>query len=135
MNPEENKSPIDEKKKETVVSVSHQESFSGPIPHPSILAGYEKVLPGLAHRIMMMAETQSKHRQKLESGVITWDKIKSAIGLVFAFFIVIFALFLSYKIVIIGKPYFAGFIAAFPLVAIVGAFIYQTRDRSDSDKE
>jgi len=40
--------------------------FSGPLPPPSILQGYETVLPGAADRIIAMAEKQSAHRQELE---------------------------------------------------------------------
>lgn len=47
-----------------IVSVSA--AFSGPLPPPSILRGYEDVLPGAADRIISMAEKQSKHRQEME---------------------------------------------------------------------
>ena len=45
-------------------------SFSGPIPPPNIIKGYEEILPGSADRIIAMAENQSKHRQK-------WKKLSS----------------------------------------------------------
>ena len=32
------------------------EKFDGPIPHPSILKGYNDVVPGAAERILAMAE-------------------------------------------------------------------------------
>jgi uncharacterized membrane protein len=52
-----------------VGQVVQHESFSiqqGPLPPPDALAQYERVFPGLAERIVTMAETQSRHRQTLE---------------------------------------------------------------------
>ena len=37
-------------------------SFSGPLPPPSVLEKYEQILPGLADRIVSMAEKEETHR-------------------------------------------------------------------------
>ncbi len=42
------------------------ETFSGPLPHPDILARYEEVHPGLANRIVHQAESETAHRQEME---------------------------------------------------------------------
>lgn len=44
-----------EQVKQVVVEAIRSE-FSGPMPPPSILSGYEKILPGAADRILSMAE-------------------------------------------------------------------------------
>jgi uncharacterized membrane protein len=44
--------------------------FSGPLPHPSTLAGYEDILPGCADRILTMAEQQIEHRRDIESRLV-----------------------------------------------------------------
>lgn len=41
-----------------LVSVERSSSFAGPLPHPELYAGYEKVLLGSANRILSMAEKQ-----------------------------------------------------------------------------
>jgi len=41
-------------------------TFIGPIPPPDILRGYDKVLPGLADRIVGMAEAEGSHRRDQE---------------------------------------------------------------------
>jgi uncharacterized membrane protein len=46
------------------------EMYIGPIPPPSIMEGWEKVLPGSADRILKMAEKQSAHRISIEAKVI-----------------------------------------------------------------
>jgi len=48
------------------VSLIRQE-FAGPLPHPSVLAGYDDVVPGSAERILRMAEKQLEHRIGTES--------------------------------------------------------------------
>lgn len=47
------------------------EQFSGPLPPPEVLAKYNDIEPGFANRIMAMAESQSHHRQAMESVVIS----------------------------------------------------------------
>ncbi len=51
-------------------SFSIQHSFSGPIPPPSILKGYNDIVKDGADRIMSMAEKQSGHRIALEDHAI-----------------------------------------------------------------
>lgn len=45
-------------------------SFSGPLPPPAALEGYESTQPGAADRIIAMAEMQAKHRQEQEAKII-----------------------------------------------------------------
>ena len=40
--------------------------FSGPLPAPETLAGYDRIMPGLANRIVEMAEAYQKHQIGLE---------------------------------------------------------------------
>jgi uncharacterized membrane protein len=55
--------------------------FQGPLPPPSILEGYEGILPGSAHRIIIMAEKQQDHRMELERAVIHSDILMERLGL------------------------------------------------------
>lgn len=43
----------------------HQEQYSGIIPHPNIINGYEKNCPGATDRILTMTENQLKCNQEL----------------------------------------------------------------------
>jgi len=132
MENEENKNPKPSKKENENARnfLVQKSSFSGPIPHPSVLQGYEDILPGLADRITKMAENQSKHRQKLEARVILVDGIKSILGLVFAFLIVIAALVAGVYTAIMGNPIFGGVVSLASLGVIVGAFIYQKKSKT-----
>lgn len=73
-----------EKFAKVVAKVITQE-FSGPIPSPNTIAGYEKVLPGAADRIISMAEKQSSHRQEIQMMETKAENRDSLLGVVFAF--------------------------------------------------
>ena len=110
-------------------------SFSGPLPPPEILHGYETVLPGLADRVVKMAESQSIHRQRLESRVIWFDSIRSSLGLVFGLIIALAGIGAGAWLVVRGYST-AGLASLFvPLSIIVGAFIYQKREESKGQKK
>ncbi len=122
----------DHLKSEVVSSVPQQGNhileasmYSGPIPPPVFFAEYEKALPGLADRVMKMSETQTAHRIDLESRVVKTDNIRSILGLLFAFLIVIAGMVIGGYLVYKDKAV-AGFAAMFaPLAVVVGSFIYQ----------
>lgn len=69
------------------------ETFSGPLPPPQILAGYESVIPGAADRILSMAEEQGRHRRKLEEKLqdaeIKLESRNSLVGLILASLLVL----------------------------------------------
>ena len=43
-----------------------QVAFTGPLPHPASLKEYDTVLPGLAERIVTMAEAEARHRHDMD---------------------------------------------------------------------
>lgn len=75
----------EEQVKQVVAEVVKQELFSGPIPHPDIMRGYEDILPGSANRILVMAENQSMHRQSMERKMIEAESRDGLLGILFAF--------------------------------------------------
>ena len=105
------------------------QSFTGPIPPPDMLAKYEQIQVGLADRIMKQAESQTAHRIKIESIVITSDKNKSYLGIIFAFILgmtgLLGGLFLAY----VGKSAEGYVFSGTSLVSLVGTFIYGTTSR------
>lgn len=60
-------------------SVTVAQVFSGPLPDPVTLERYDDLLPGLADRIVSMAESQSVHRQHLERTVVE-GRVRAAKG-------------------------------------------------------
>jgi uncharacterized membrane protein len=62
--------------------------YSGPLPTSGEFQGYEKVLPGSANRILVIAEKESEHRHDIEKKEL---KIKGR-GQIFALLISILSL-------------------------------------------
>lgn len=44
--------------------------FSGPLPPPAILEGYERICPGAAQRLIAIVEEEAAHRRKTNSHLI-----------------------------------------------------------------
>lgn len=59
------KMPISDQQKNDLIAT--MEMYSGPIPHPKILAGYEALDPGAAEKIINNGIEESVHRRKLET--------------------------------------------------------------------
>jgi len=65
--------------------IRQERRFQGPIPPVEDFAGYERILPGAADRILKMAENQAGHRQTLERRALSGDLIKVMMGTVLAY--------------------------------------------------
>jgi len=57
-----------------------QSAFSGPIPPPEFLQKYNEILPGLADRLVRMAEKQEDHRHALERSAVKAEITRGYIG-------------------------------------------------------
>jgi uncharacterized membrane protein len=104
--------------------VHRQEHFSGPIPPPTLLAHYDQITPGLASRIVAMAEAQSQHRQAIESQVIAGDVRRSYLGLVFGLLIGLAGLITGGIVAVCDQPWAGVGLGGATLGTLVGAFIY-----------
>lgn len=131
-----------EQVKQVVVEAIRSE-FSGPMPPPNILSGYEEILPGAADRILSMAERQSMHRQTLEEKMVKAESRDSLLGVLFAFLLG-FGCIVAAVIMTIAVPENAGAMSGAALGitgigAIITTFIKSTRRdykrRQDSEKE
>lgn len=100
-----------------------QESFSGPIPHPAILEGYEKIQAGFAERIVKMAEKEQDHRfecdDKIIKGSISTTKRGQWMGYTIALVFGIISLVLG----LMGQVAVASIIGGLDLVALVTVFV------------
>lgn len=133
--PTESEDEIENSEKmEKVLARVIEQQFSGPIPPPNIIAGYENVVPGAADRIIKMAELQSAHRQRMELLEIQSEARDSLLGVIFAFMLGISCI-TACIIMVIKVPAAAGVICGSILgvtgiASIVTAFLKNTR-RSD----
>jgi uncharacterized membrane protein len=63
--------------------------FSGPLPLPSILAQYERILPGAAERIIRMAEKSRDDQSVLRINDMKGQQRERLLGQVFGFLIAV----------------------------------------------
>lgn len=104
--------------------VMHEESFSGPIPPPSILKQYEEMHPGSADRILKMAEKQADHRMALEKKAIGGQVDQSKRGQVFGFILALVCIAVAFCFAwFLDMKTFASAFLTVTLVALVGLFI------------
>lgn len=111
--------------------------FSGPIPPPNIIEGYEKVLPGSADRILKMAEEQSEHRQEMEKIAVNAESRDSLLGIVCALILAL-ACLITAAIIVFMVPTaagatFAAVLGAGGIGSIIGVFLTNTRRNRKSD--
>lgn len=109
-------------------------SYSGPLPHPDTLRGFEEIVPGSATRIFMQFEEQSAHRRSMEAAVITSGAFSQRMGTVSASLIglagVAGGLWLTHE----GKSV-EGLSSLFgTLAALVGTYFYK-RKQQDHERE
>lgn len=93
-------------KEKREIIMAKMEMYSGPIPHPEILKGYEELSPGSAKEIIENGIEESSHRRKLETsrqkrkGRLAWLSLIAFVILIFLFLLFSFYLILhDHKII------------------------------------
>jgi uncharacterized membrane protein len=74
----------DASKNNKVVQLSAA-AFAGPLPHPSLLEQYNRVISNGAERIMRMAEQEGEHRHYIEKRLVDAQASQLKLGSIFAF--------------------------------------------------
>ena len=105
-------------------------THAGPLPHPAILAEYERVVPGGAERIFRQFEAQAAHRQQMEATVIRSNSFVQVFGSVSAFLLGLIGVGGGLFLVSQGRSIegFAAFLAA--LASLVGVYVYGKKSQS-----
>lgn len=100
------------------------QSFEGPLPHPQILADYDKISPGFADRIITMAESETKHRHNLEFNTLKAQIWETRFGQILGFLIGIFTIAAGTFCAIRGAQISGSIIGSSGVVSLVSAFIF-----------
>jgi uncharacterized membrane protein len=114
----------------TGVQIRHQK-FEGPLPPPSILEGYDRVLPGAAERIMQMTEKSLNHQQEINYAALTAASREGRAGQWFAFIIALSALVTGAFAIFSGHPVAGATIVSTTLAGGVGTFIISKRGEQE----
>ena len=103
------------------------ELYSGSIPHPSIVARWEKVVPGSADRILTLSEDHQGHRMEMERVMFAEFIGREKLGMWFYFIIALVMIIGGIAVILAGYST-AGLVAlAAPVATIAGAFIFSYR--------
>lgn len=135
MNMEENQNKPTSKNSNNLVVEERTITFSGPLPPPEVLERYNKIVPGVAERIIKMAEQQSAHRRSLEAQVINSDIKNSKLGLYFGFMIGLTGIIGSVITSIYVSQLAGGVLGIGSLTALTGVFIYGSQSRKKEREE
>lgn len=108
-----------------------QGHFSGPLPPPSVLQGYEDVLPGAAERIVHMAEKEQSQRHTLDDSLAASVTRQQERGQWFAFMLGGGALALAAFMVHAGHPIYAIVTTVSSIATLAGALIYRRRSKPE----
>lgn len=117
--------PSDDTPQRQVIRTEQQTLFAGPLPPPSILEHYNRIVPGAAERILVMAEQQSQHRRSLESHVIESSAVNSRLGLIFGFVLGLLGIIIPFIFQIPGGPV----VSVLALASLAGVFVYGSQQR------
>lgn len=113
------------------VAQFQQATFSGPMPPPEVLEGYERLVKGAAERILVMAESDAKHQQEIEFAALRAAEAEIKRGQLFGFVIGLTALGASMLALAMGSPAVAGVIGGTTVVGLVSVFIVGRVVKSD----
>lgn len=120
---------------ELVVQETLVTRFSGPLPHPDVLAEYGRLSPDLLERIVSRAESQADHRQTLEAIVVRGNTWMGKAGVIFGGTIGILGLLVIALAIYRDAPleYLGGILAA--LATLAGLFLWSRRKKvRDAEK-
>lgn len=113
-------------------------AYSGPLPSPDHLRGYEEVVPGSANRIITMAESQSAHRQEIEKIAVKGGNSRSWWGLWLGFVLSVMVLGLSAGLILAGDQVAGTVLGSVDLVSLASVFVIgrvdQRRERVAKDQ-
>jgi uncharacterized membrane protein len=96
----------------------------GPLPPPEVLARYDEVSPGLAERIVKMAENQADHRRAMEKRVVVHEARRSWGGLIAGVIVSLAFVVVSGFLIYAGHDVSGTILGTLDLAALVAVFVY-----------
>jgi len=120
---------------QTTIETFEASVFEGPLPSPKTLAEYESTCPGIAGRLVAMAENQATHRQKLEEMVVRSNCRAQDRGPILGFLLAAGVIGLGFYLILRGKEV-SGLVAIIgALTTIVATFVYGKRRQTSEIEE
>lgn len=108
------------------IIIEGYEAFHGPLPHPGVLAQYDKAMPGLSEKLVLWAEDETRHRRDIERKVFDEERRSrlwgQAIGAVVSLVGLLAASGLGFIAAIYSSAAAAGVAIVVAIVSVGGPF-------------
>lgn len=121
-------SRLEEPVVQKVTAVFHSE-FRGPLPPPHLLKEYNDITPGLADRIIGMAESNQAHAQEINKTALDGAIKRDSRGQIFGFLIGLAGLAAATTCAYFDQAWPATIIGGTTLVALVSVFLIGHKDK------
>ncbi len=115
----------------TLLQGSIEESWFGPLPHPSVLREYEAIVPGSAERIIRMAEADTTQKADTDRLLAEGEVDAEKQGIALAFVLALACIIASIVFFALGNEIAGAVLVGLPLMTVIGSFI-TGRSRSGS---
>lgn len=109
--------------------VYYEEIHSGPLPDPATLARYNELAPGLAERIIVMAENQQEHRHGMEQYALRSERQRTMVGLAVGGVLSLAGMGVAAILALKGESGGAIATVIIELGVLAGVFVYGTESR------
>ncbi|MDR0873347.1 MAG: DUF2335 domain-containing protein [Prevotellaceae bacterium] len=132
---------LSKEKKEQIVrtigniSIQQASMFSGPVPPPEILKGYNEIIPNSAERMLVMAEKQLGHLIEIENHAIKEELKQSRLGQLFGFILGLVGFGLATFLAFFGHETIAGIFGTTTIVGLVTVFVLGRKVQKEKTKE
>jgi uncharacterized membrane protein len=122
---------------ELQLKLEREEHWSGPLPSPATLYQYEMVKPGLAERIVAMAETVTTGEIKIREKVATAEIETARTGQALAFLLTLIAIGAAIYFFAVGNDVAGGVLLGVPVVMLIRSFLtgLQSGDNPRADED
>jgi len=114
---------MNEENKQPPTAVVAQQTFSGPVPPPGLMAEYKTVDPDLPNRILTMAEQEQKHAHEMELSALTATVANETRGQIFAFVVSLIIIIGAVYLIGTGKQIAGTILAGSTLIGLAYLFI------------
>lgn len=113
------------------ISTTSTSAFSGPLPHPEILKQYDEIVPGMAERILIMAEKEQEHQLHTDKQIVEAQINEIKFGRICGLLLILVLIILSAIFAYLNHPY----LACVALSLILGiATIFVLRKKASEKK-
>jgi uncharacterized membrane protein len=110
-------------------------SWSGPLPHPAALHGFNEAVENGAERVFAQFELEADHRRKLETFRAQKDSRRDFVAQISAAMFALSALGVTAFALYRDHPTAAGIIGGLSIAGVVGAFLWKRHKPDDEAEE